>query len=517
MLFHSVDFLLLFAVVATQFFRAPALIRGSVAAVALVTPIIEYHGSPASLAAIAYTLAGLAIVALLRTRGREGEARKILLAMASLLFYSAWRWPYVSLLLISTVLDFNCAREIHRADSPRRRRFFLLVSMVGNLGMLGVFKYTNFILGSVEQLLAVTGLQMELGPVPLILPLGISFYTFQTMSYTIDVYRGKLTPRDSLLDVLVFVSFFPQLVAGPILRASQFLSQLDREQVWDSDRAKSGLLLMIWGMAKKLLIADALAPIVEQAYAQPELFSGWALVLATYGFAFQVYCDFSGYSDLAIGASRVLGFDIPLNFNRPFFAANMSTFWGRWHISLSTWLRDYVYISLGGNRKGRVTMLWNLFLTMALGGLWHGANWNCVLWGMVNGLLLVAHRLFLWSLGREDAVDTNRPILRVILSVINFHTFCFTLVFFRAQGLGDIFVILERIATNASGLMVPYLFLAVLMPFLFIAEFFQSQVDIGRALVQRPRLSRLVIYAGFVLLLAVILSSAPVDFIYFVF
>ncbi len=258
MLFHSVDFLLLFAVVATQYFRSPWLIRWSVAAGALAIAIIESQGSTGTLIAVGYVVIGLGIVTALRAKGQELTARKVLLTMASLLFYSAWRWPYVSLLLFSTLLDYHCARGVHRSKTPSTRRLFLTISMVGNLGVLCIFKYTNFILMSVERVLGVTGLQVDLGPLPLILPLGISFYTFQTMSYTIDVYRGQLKPRDSLLDVALYVSFFPQLVAGPILRGSQFMPQLDELKTWSSTRAKSGILLMIWGMSKKLLIADAL-------------------------------------------------------------------------------------------------------------------------------------------------------------------------------------------------------------------------------------------------------------------
>jgi len=457
------------------------------------------------------------VVTWLRAKGQELVARKVLLTMASLLFYAAWRWPYVSLLLISTVLDYNCARAIHSARTPRRKRLFLLISMVGNLGLLSTFKYTNFLLMSLEKALGVTGLQVELGPLPLILPLGISFYTFQTMSYTIDVYRGKLEPRKTLLDVALFVSFFPQLVAGPILRASRFLPQLEDLKQWDPQRAKAGIMLMIWGMSKKLMVADALAPIVEQAYAQPGLFSGWGLVVATYGFAFQVYCDFSGYSDLAIGAAQVLGFDIPKNFRRPFFAANMSTFWARWHISLSTWLRDYLYIPLGGSRRGRSRTLWNLMITMTLGGLWHGANWNCVLWGFVTGAILVGHRVFLWMIGKEKPSDTARPVLRVVLTVIQFHVFCFTMVFFRSQSLGDIFLVLGRIFTGAEGLMVPTLFPLVLMPTLLVLELIQSRLSVSTLLLRSPRFSRITIYASCALMLGLILSNVPVDFIYFVF
>jgi len=516
-LFHSVDFFIFFAVVATQYFRAPWVIRWSLAVVGVAFPLVAHGVSGEPVAAAAFTAICLGAVVALRARGQEATARKVLLTTASLLFYSAWRWPYVSLLLFSTVLDYNCARSIHRAATQGRRVFFLVVSMVGNLGVLGIFKYTNFLLENVESLLGVTGLQMELGPLSIILPLGISFYTFQTMSYTIDVYRGRLQPRDSLLDVALFVSFFPQLVAGPIMRANHFMPQLEREHTWDAARAKSGLLLMLWGMGKKLLIADALAPIVEQAYAQPEAFSGWALLVATYCFAFQIYCDFSGYSDLAIGAARVLGFDVPLNFNRPYFATNITTFWRRWHISLSTWLRDYLYISLGGNRLGRWRTLVNLMLTMLLGGLWHGASWNFVIWGGIHGGMLVLHKLWLWKRGQAKAVDTTRPVRWVILTAINFHLVCVTWVFFRAGTLDQALAVLGRIVDWAPGLMVPSLFPAVLIPALLMVQAVQARTQVSERLVRFPRLSRLIIYVGVLLMLGLIVSSTPVDFIYFVF
>ncbi len=517
MLFNSLDFIIFFAVVVTQYFRAPRLLRWPVLLVGLAFPIIQYNASVGSIIATVFIVLCLALVVGLRARGSEAIARKVLLTTASLLFYSAWRWPFTSLLLFSTVLDFFCARAIHDATSRARRRLFLVFSMMGNLGVLGVFKYTNFILANVEALLGVTGLQIEIGPLSIILPLGISFYTFQTMSYTLDVYRGRCEPRKSILDVALYVSFFPQLVAGPILRASHFLPQLDKPQTFDINRAKSGIMLMIWGMAKKLLVADALSPIVEQAYAQPELYSWWGLVLATYCFAFQIYCDFSGYSDLAIGAARILGFDIPLNFNRPYFATNITFFWRRWHISLSSWLRDYLYISLGGSRGTRYRTLANLLATMLLGGLWHGASWNFVIWGGIHGLALTLHKLYLWKTHRDKPQQTTKPIRWLILTFLNFQLVCLTWIFFRAETFDKAMSIISRIFSGASGLMVPYLFPAVLIPLLLIVQAVQARTSITEQLLVHPRLSRFVIYFGGALMLAVMTSSTPVDFIYFVF
>jgi D-alanyl-lipoteichoic acid acyltransferase DltB (MBOAT superfamily) len=516
-LFNSVDFFVFFAVIATQYFRAPLLLRWPLALLGIAFPILRTPTSPEAVVAAVFSATVLAIVALLRQRDNELTAGKVLITAASLLFYSAWRWPFTGLLLLSTFLDYHCARAIHRATASRTRRFFLLVSLLGNLGVLCFFKYTNFFLEALGDALGLTGHPIELGPLPIILPLGISFYTFQTLSYTIDVYRGELEPRRSILDVALFVSFFPQLVAGPIVRASTFLPQLDAEKSWDPDRAKSGLLLMIWGLAKKLLVADALAPIVNQVYGSPELYSGWALLVATYCFAFQIYCDFSGYSDVAIGAARVLGFEILLNFQRPYFATNITTFWRRWHISLSTWLRDYLYIPLGGNRLGTLRTYGNLMATMVLGGLWHGASYNFVIWGAIHGVALAVHKWVLSLTGRRKAKEARRPLPWLVQTLVTFHLICVTWVFFRAETLEKALTILHRIAQGAAGMGTHTLFPMVLVPLLLAADALQARTEVIAHLVRHPRLSRFAIYAGVLLMIGLVTTSRPVDFIYFVF
>jgi len=415
------------------------------------------------------------------------------------------------------VLDYRCGLGIAHATTRTRRRLFLALSLAGNLGLLCFFKYTNFFLQAIEDGLGVTGLQIELGPLSIILPLGISFYTFQTLSYTIDVYRGHLEPRRSLLDFTLFVSFFPQLVAGPIVRASDFLPQLDRETAWDPARAKSGLLLMVWGMMKKLLVADALAPIVNQVYGNPEMFSGGSLLLATYCFAFQIYCDFSGYSDIAIGAARVLGFEIPLNFMRPYFATNITTFWRRWHISLSSWLRDYLYIPLGGSRGSRRRTYFNLMATMVLGGLWHGASYNFVIWGTIHGVALAVHKGFLSLIGRGKAREATRAVPWLIQATLTFHLVCVTWIFFRAETFAKALAILGRMTAGDPGLSAPLLFPLVLIPSLLAADALQTRTSTIAWLLARPRLSRMVLYGSTLLLLGVITSSKATDFIYFVF
>lgn len=517
MLFNSIDFFIFFAVVATQYYGASFFFRWSLTLVGLAFPVVQYGVSPTTVVATAFCTACVVVVTAIRRFHSEILGRKILLTAASLLFYSAWRWPFTSLLLINTLLNYACALGIVNTDHQRRRRFFLTLSMVGNLGVLCFFKYTNFILENIEELLGVSGLTVDIGPLNIILPLGISFYTFQTMSYTIDVYRRQLEARRSILDVALFVSFFPQLVAGPIVRARELMPQLDEKKLFDSGRVKAGLFLMMWGLAKKLLVADALAPIVNQAYANPDLYSGFSLLLAIYCFAFQIYCDFSGYSDIAIGAARVLGFHIPLNFNCPYFAANITTFWRRWHISLSTWLRDYLYIPLGGSRCGRPRIVFNLLVTMILGGLWHGASWNFVIWGTIHGVVLVLHKVYLWKKGSQVVHDTPKPLQRLILSLVNFHLICITWVFFRAETLPKALDVFVRIVNGADGLMVPYLFPAVLIPLLLCLDLIQSRIDVTNRLLRHSRVSRLLIYFGGLLMLALVTADQPADFIYFVF
>ncbi len=548
MLFNSVDFILFFAVVVTQYFRAPLLIRLALVGAGLVFPVLRYGMGTEPVAATFFSAISLTAVAWIR-RGNAGQravstpnaefaavdgddcaggmnsaeynehrARRLLLITASLLFYGVWRWQFTSLMIFSTVLDFSCGLGIHHSRSVLQRRLLLTVSMIGNLGLLAFFKYANFFLENVQEAGRVLGWHdHHLGPLGIVLPLGISFYTFQTMSYTIDVYRKELRPARTLLDFMLFVTFFPQLVAGPIVRAAEFMPQLLTLKAWDSTRARSGLLLMLWGLLKKLLVADVLSRIADQAYANPEAFSGKALLVATYAFAFQIYCDFSGYSDVAIGAARVLGFHIPQNFRRPYFATNIATFWHRWHISLSTWLRDYLYVPLGGSRCPRPRVLANLMITMVLGGLWHGASWNFIIWGLIHGTMLCLHRIWMWTGGHGKASDAMPLWKWVPLSAINFHVVCVTWVFFRARTLDQSLNVLGRVFTGAEGLMVPWLLPAILIPALILIQLVQTRVSIIDQLVRHPRLSRLLIYLGLALVLAIVTTSRPADFIYFVF
>jgi alginate O-acetyltransferase complex protein AlgI len=320
-------------------------------------------------------------------------ARNLLIVGASYLFYGWWDWRFLGLLVFSSVFDYAVGLGLDRVQESGRRKALLVASIVCNLTILGFFKYYDFFVESFAGLLADLHVPFHPRTLHIILPVGISFYTFQSMSYALDVYRRTLPPTRNLIHFLAFVSFFPQLVAGPIERAAHLLPQFGETRRITRDMIEEGVWLILWGMFKKVVLADNFAPLADMVY-QGSAFSAPAVLLGTLAFGLQIYCDFSGYSDIARGTARVLGFDIMFNFDLPYAATNLREFWRRWHISLSTWLRDYLYISLGGNRRGAGRTYVNLLLTMLLGGLWHGAAWNFVLWGAWHGAGLALHRAF---------------------------------------------------------------------------------------------------------------------------
>ena len=359
-----------------------------------------------------------------------------LLLAASYVFYGWWDWRFLGLILASSLVDFLCGKCVDRKRSPelseRARKFCLVVSLGANLGALGFFKYYNFFVDSAGSVLESLGIGWGTSTLSIILPIGISFYTFQTMSYTIDVYRGRLDSTDRLGDFLLFVSFFPQLVAGPIERASHLLPQIQKPREVRADTMASGVQLMLFGFFKKMVIADNLGLFVDSIFENPHAaLNGPVVLLALLAFSFQIYGDFSGYTDIARGAARVLGFDLCQNFRMPYLATNPSDFWQRWHVSLSTWLRDYLYIPLGGNQKGKARTGINLCITMLLGGLWHGAAWNFVLWGAYHGLLLLVFHLFVPRRDGRAAGARVRGGLRFWIKVLAFFglTLCGWLLF----------------------------------------------------------------------------------------
>lgn len=361
-------------------------------------------------------------------------AQNRLLLFASYVFYGWWDWRYLGLILLSTVVDYACGLWIGSSGTEKRRKTFLLVSVVFNLSVLGGFKYFGFFVESLQQLTDSFGIQFPDYAIHVVLPVGISFYTFQTMSYTFDVYRRRLKPTHNFFDFALYVSFFPQLVAGPIERAVHLLPQLTSERTVLSSDWSIGGWLIYWGLFKKVVVADNLAKIVDPAFADPGSLDFFSVMLALYAFAWQIYCDFSGYTDIARGCARLLGIDLCLNFDLPYWATNPSEFWQRWHISLSAWLKDYLYVSLGGNRRGRLLTYRNLMLTMVLGGLWHGASWNFVVWGAYHGLLLILFRL-----AGVNKLNLESFSFGYMVRIISFfHVTCFGWLLFRASSMDEV-------------------------------------------------------------------------------
>lgn len=378
----------------------------------------------------------------------------VLLLAASYYFYAAWRVEYLLLIMASTGVDYVAGIRMGRHESPRGRRPWLLLSLVTNLGLLFTFKYLNFASESVQAAFDQFNVFYGIPTFDVLLPVGISFYTFQTLSYTIDVYRGRQKPERHLGILALYVSFFPQLVAGPIERSTRLLPQFFREHGFDLERARSGARLMLWGFFKKVVIADRLAEYVNPVYADPGAHSSATLLVATYFFAFQIYCDFSGYSDIAIGTARIMGYDLMENFRRPYFARSIREFWQRWHISLSTWFRDYVYVPLGGNRVTRLRWYVNLMIVFVVSGLWHGAAWTFLLWGALHGGYLVCAlvtsdlRDRTWA-SVERVVRLPGPGLHAVRSglalLTTFHLVLFAWIFFRAASIREAWVVILNI------------------------------------------------------------------------
>jgi alginate O-acetyltransferase complex protein AlgI len=368
------------------------------------------------------------------------EKKKRVLAVASCLFYAAWDYRYLGLLLLVSFIDYWAASRIAASVSRTSRRRFLAVSIVSNLLILGYFKYTNFFLANLNGVLPAS---MRLPYLEIVLPAGISFYTFKSMSYTIDVFKREIAPCTAVMDYVTFVTFFPELIAGPIVRASIFLPQMTRPIGLTLPGLRHGISLFLLGLTKKIVIADTLSRVADPIFARPDLYATSTLWTAVLAYTFQIYADFSGYSDMAIGTAKMIGYDLPENFNMPYIAKNPSDFWRRWHITLSQWLRDYLYIPLGGNRGGPIRTYVNLFATMLLGGLWHGASWTFVIWGALHGSALAIHRL--WEAHR---LPTPPVVLGRVL-MFAFVTLCW--IPFRAGTFANMALIVEGLAGTPKG------------------------------------------------------------------
>jgi alginate O-acetyltransferase complex protein AlgI len=455
--------------------------------------------------------------------------RWILLLAASYYFYMCWRAEYIILIVISTIIDYFAAIKMSETEDKSKRKKFLYLSLFGNLGMLFLFKYYNFFNTSISSVFNQFNIFYNSPSFKLLLPVGISFYTFQTLSYTIEVYRGNQKPERHFGIFALYVSFFPQLVAGPIERSTNLLPQFYRKNDFDYNRVKHGLMQMAWGFFKKLVIADRLGAYVNTVYNSPGNYSGIPLILATYFFAFQIYCDFSGYSDIAIGASRIMGYDLMKNFNRPYFSKSISEFWSRWHISLSSWFRDYVYISLGGNRVSKWKWYRNLFITFMISGLWHGANWTFILWGSLHGFYLI---FSIWTKDiRQKIAEFTRlaeypTIHKWFKILVTFHLVLISWVFFRANSISDAMTIFSRMTifnfenlgsignVTKLGVLIS-IFVIIIMEVIHIL---QSKMNFYEVLIKKSLLFRWSIYSIFVFLIILLGDfGGKVDFIYFQF
>lgn len=466
---------------------------------------------------------------------RHQRARNLYLLLFSLFFYYKSGGLYFLLLLFSTVVDYTIASRIFRSDDDRHRSRLVALSVIINLGVLAYFKYAYFFIENINTTFGTDFVAVDIFAVmansltgahfdtaSIFLPIGISFYTFQTISYTVDVYRKRVEPVKNMLDFAFYVSFFPQLVAGPIVRASDFVPQIYQDYRLTREELGRALLLIVVGMTKKILIADYLgANYVGAIFAEPEKFTGFQNLTAIYGFALQIYGDFSGYTDIAIGIALLLGFRLPLNFNSPYKSVNITDFWRRWHISLSSWLRDYLYIPLGGNRHGKLHTYKNLALTMLLGGLWHGAAWRFIFWGAMHGGALALHKLWMELTGSKPA---STWWSKALWGFITFHFVCFCWIFFAAKDMDTGWLMLHQIGTNFYWNLIPdtlsgYLPVFIVMLIGFITHLLPTSVKEAytSAFVKLPMAVYPVVLALVAFLLFQVMSADIQPFIYFQF
>ena len=461
--------------------------------------------------------------------GLKGKTRvqNIFLLVASYVFYGWWDWRFLSLILISSAVDYSLALGMVAAP-PARRKALLGCSLIVNLGLLGVFKYYNFFANSFVEMFSVLGMDIHRSGLNIVLPVGISFYTFQALSYTIDVYRKKIEPVRDVVVFFTFVSFFPQLVAGPIERASHMLPQFARDRHFDYEKAVDGLRQILWGFFKKVVIADTCAVWVNQIFDAPDQYHGFLLLLGIFLFAFQVYGDFSGYSDIAIGLCRLFGFSLMRNFSYPYFSRDIAEFWRRWHISLTTWFRDYVYIPLGGNRGTKWKSLRNIFVVFLVSGLWHGANWTFVVWGLLNALYFLplfltgAHRTHVGSpVGHGRRLPSGKELGQILCTA---SLTGLAWVFFRSASVSDalhyLYCLFTRLFLSMDGFSVPDMKVRYLFPIvlLIVVEWLQRDRQHGLDFDHR-KIPRAVRWGAYYALVGLLLFAAgsPQEFIYFQF
>jgi len=462
--------------------------------------------------------------------------RWVLLLGASYFFYMCWKPGYLVLILVSTLVDYVAALLLARTGSPFKRKSLLALSLLVNLGLLLFFKYFNFFNESLRQVFQYFSLSYDMPHADLLLPVGISFYTFQTLSYTIEVYRGSRRPERHLGYFALYVSYFPQLVAGPIERPGSLLPQLKQQQDFDYARVAEGLGRIVWGMFKKVVIADRLGLLVDSVYAQPGQFGGPALTVATVAFAFQVYCDFSGYSDIAIGAAQVMGHRLRENFDRPYLAGSIADFWRRWHISLSSWFRDYLYVPLGGSRVGVRRFCFNIMAVFILSGLCHGANWTFIAWGCLHGLYyLIGNGTRRYRQGVAQILGATRfPRLSHAAGVaITFILVCFAWILFRADHFSDAVTVVVRLGSGWADLWTRSGFETWLRSFnvgekeiwrgfvltglLIVIEYVQGPMALTASVARWNRPARWAVYLVLVLLILNLGVTKQMPFVYFQF
>ena len=450
---------------------------------------------------------------------KKTTLRLLFVTLFSYYFYYKSSGIYFVLLGVVTVTDFFLASRMYITSSPLKRKLLLFVSLLVNLGLLCYFKYTNFFYEMLAPLW-----NGEFHKLDIFLPVGISFFTFQSLSYTLDVYRKELKPLNNLLDYAFFVSFFPQLVAGPIVRARDFIPQIRKPLLVTDEMFGRGVFFILIGLFKKAVISDYISiNFVERIFANPALYSGVENLFGIYGYALQIYCDFSGYSDMAIGIALLLGFHFNKNFDSPYKSASITEFWRRWHISLSSWLKDYLYISLGGNRKGKIRQYANLVITMFLGGLWHGASWNFVVWGLFHGIALAAHKFWMTLTGRKKGEESH-GIRRFFGILITFHFVCFCWIFFRNADFSTSLDMIKQICTTFRPQLFPQLIAGywevfALMALGFFLHFCPDRWENAccKTVTRLPLMGKAVLMLALIYLVIQMKSTEIQPFIYFQF
>jgi alginate O-acetyltransferase complex protein AlgI len=451
--------------------------------------------------------------------------RNIFILGASYIFYGWWDWRYLILIILSSFLDFYIGNKIESAIAKKRKQLLLAISLSFNLGLLMYFKYVNFFIDNFIEIIETLGFQANISSLEIILPVGISFYTFQTLSYSIDIYRGKMKPSKNLIAFLSYVAFFPQLVAGPIERAVNLLPQFYTKKVFSYSEARSGMQQILWGLFKKVVIADNCAPIVNSIFAQYEILSSGTLVFGAILFAFQIYGDFSGYSDMAIGIAKLFNFKLHSNFKTPYFSRDMAEFWRRWHISLSTWFRDYLYIPLGGSKGGKWMKIRNTFIIFIVSGFWHGANWTFIFWGALNALFFLP--LLLTNSNRKNlenvAQNSLLPSIKETLQMIfTFALTVFAWIFFRAKDFNEALNYIKGIfdfsGSNIDFELVYTITVVIPIIIMLLFEWKNRKHDFGFHFDQQSlSIARWSSYVGIFLIIVFVGSFEKAAFIYFQF